>query len=275
MLWALFAVAAVVLVVLGGFLVPPGEMAGPAEQESPSSLKRVPVPEGLPAPVDEWLRTAYPGGVPVADTIVMRGTGHMRIGPLPVPMRHRVEIRPGEGFVRRMDLTWYGLAFARGKDTFVRGRGFMSTPVGDFEGDKIDQGADVVNWLETLAAPGVLLTNPEVQWEAVDAHSAQLSYPHDGGRDELTLYFNAVSKLPVRATAMRYKDAGPEAMKLEWTARMRDHETLGGVPVATEIDATWQGARRPWATFDYTDVWVNVGIPEMQAAESTAGQVKR
>jgi hypothetical protein len=213
------------------------------------------------------MRADYPDGLPAADTLVMRGRGVMRIGPVAVPMRHIVEIEPGEGFVRRMDLTWYGLTIARGEDTFVGGRGRMVTPVGTFEGEKIDQGANIVNWIEVLTVPGVLATREDVSWEPVDVGTARLVFPLGENQDEVLVHFDEMTGRPDTITCQRYKDADETARKILWTARMRDRRELGGVLVATEIDATWEGARKPWATFRYTDVWVNAGTPGIVAAK--------
>lgn len=267
-LYILGGLMALTLVLLGGFLVPPSLFDAPQDPPKPAAAT-VAIPEQLPAPVDRWLRAEYPDGLPVADSLVMRGRGVMRIGPVPVPMRHVVEIRPGEGFARRMDLTWYGIAFAHGKDTYVGGHGKMVTPVGEFEGDKIDQGANIVNWLEVLAVPGVLATSEGVRWEPVDENSARLVFPLKDAEDSVVVHFDPKTGAPAQVTAQRYKDADTAAKKLLWTAGMRDRKVLGGLQVSGEVDALWEGADKPWATFGYTDVWVNAATPNFDAALAT------
>lgn len=258
-------IVVVLLVLLGGFLVPAPLADAPAGASDGGETAVVAVPDGLPDPVDRWLRSSYPDGVPLVDSLVMRGRGVMRIGSIPVPMRHTIEIHPGEGFVRRMDLTWYGIAFAHGKDVFTGGHGVMTTPVGTYEGEKIDQGANMVNWIEALAAPGVLITDPAVRWEPIDESSARLVFPFGDADDEVTMFFDPETGAPTKIVAMRYKDADADARKLVWTARMMDRRVLGGLPVATEVDATWQGFDKPWATFRYTDVWFGASLGEFVA----------
>lgn len=266
-LYVISGVVAVVAAALAGFLVKPGLFPMPASSRT-AAVQTMPVPEDLPAPVDRWLRTEYPDGLPMHTNVYMRGTGVMRFGPVAVPFRHQVELVPGEGFVRRMDLTWYGMVIARGKDTYVDGRGFMKTPVGGFGGDKIDQGADVVNWLEALAVPAAVLGDRRVRWEPVDDTSARLVYPHGGGEDSFVLGFDPKSGLPSWAKAQRYKDADATAEKLEWTATMKDRKSFDGVHTATVVDATWEGASKPWATFRMTDVRSDIELVDYAAAQA-------
>ncbi len=141
--WIAATIGGVVLLGLLGLAVKPSQFAAPARVASPKPVRLVPIPAGLPAPVERWYRAEFPQGLPVYDTVVMRGTGTMRIAGVGLPFRHVVEVRPGRGFYRKMDITWMNIAFLHGLDTFVDGTGVMNTPVGRVDGPKIDQGANV------------------------------------------------------------------------------------------------------------------------------------
>jgi len=273
-LYVVGGVLCLVAVALGGLLVRPGRFPAPREAaDTPGSavvggkVRRVPVPDGLPAPVDRWLRADFPNGAPAYDTAYMRGRGVMRIGPLELPFRHRVEYRPGAGFVRQMDLTWYGIAVLHGLDTFVGGHGRMVTPGGAFDGAQIDQGANIANWLEATASPGTLLEDPRVRWEPIDEHSARLVVPFGDAEDSMVIGFDPRTGEPTTARAKRFRGA-TDGEKSEWLVQMRGRTTVdGGIRVSTRIDATWVGDPRPWATFEYDSGWGNVGVPELDDAE--------
>jgi hypothetical protein len=278
-LYILGGVVLLLLVAFGGLLVRPGRFPAPTDmpgatggERSRMSPRLVPIPDGLPAPVDRWLRADYPDGAPAYDTAYMRGRGVMRIGPLELPFRHRVEYRPGEGFVRQMDLTWYGIAVLHGLDTFVGGRGRMVTPGGAFDGPQIDQGANIANWLEATASPGTLLSDPRVRWEPIDDNSARLVVPLGDEEDSMVIGFDPVTGEPTTARAKRFRGAS-DGEKSEWLVEMRDRKRVnGGVRVSSTIDATWVGDARPWATFRYDSGWGNVAVPELDDAERAAEQ---
>ena len=267
-LYVLGGLVALAAVLVGGLFVKPARFPKPAgATDAARPARLVPIPDGLPAPVDRWLRTDFPDGAPVYDTAVMQGLGVMRIGPLPLPFRHRVEYRPGEGFVRRMDLTWYGVPVLHGLDTFVGSRGRMVTPGGAFDGPQIDQGANIANWLEATASPGTLLSDPRVRWEPVGKTSARLVVPFGDGEDSIVIGFDPESGEPTTARAMRFRGAEDTA-KREWFVEMSKRTTLDdGVLVSTKTNLTWVGDPRPWATFEYDAGWVNVAVPDLDVAE--------
>lgn len=258
-------------ILLGGLLVTPAPFQTPpgATAVDASRLRKVAIPDGLPAPVERWLRADYPDGLPVADSIVMTGRGEMRMAGLRIPMRHRVEIRPGRGFLRRMELTWFGITVAKGRDTFVEGVGKMETPVGPASGPEIDQGANVVNWLEALTLPGTLVEDDRVRWEPVDEDTARLVYPFGDDEDSVLITFGSQTGRPAIIGAKRYRNAG-DAEKADWTAHMWDRAMLeGGVAANRFVDAEWAMDGRPWATFEYESAWANAPVPEYDAAAAS------
>ena len=186
----------------------------------------------------------------------------MRIAGVALPFRHQLELRPGRGFYRKMDITWFDIAFLHGLDTCVDGVGVMNTPVGRVDGPKIDQGASIIAWLELLAVPGVLAENPRVRWEPIDDASARLVVPFGDGEDSLVIGFDPATGAPATARTYRYRDAD-SAEKTGWLATMRDRKTVpGGMgPIATTVDAQWDGDDRPWATFAYDSAWPNAAVP--------------
>ena len=270
--WFAAALGGALLLGFLGLLVKPSQFASPTKPESTEPVRLVSIPDGLPAPVDRWYRAEFPQGLPVYDTVVMRGTGTMRIAGIALPFRHLVELRPGRGFYRKMDITWFDIAFLHGLDTFVDGTGVMNTPVGRVDGAKIDQGANVINWLELLAVPGVLAETPGVRWEPIDRTSARLVVPFEDAEDSIVVAFDPRTGDPVTARTDRYRGAD-SAEKTGWVATMTDRRRLpGGMGrLATRMDAKWDNDTKPWATFEYEAAWPNAATPGFDAASLDGG----
>jgi hypothetical protein len=61
-----------------------------AVPQQPASLETMPLPKGLPKPVDRFYRRLYGDNVPVITSAVISGRGSMRLaGPLTFPARLR------------------------------------------------------------------------------------------------------------------------------------------------------------------------------------------
>src|SRR5512144_1855051 len=89
-----FPVAGVVLflAILGvgwvGLQIQPGPF--PAYPQQTPQLRTVPLPAGLPAPVDRFFRQLYGDSVPVIETAVLSGRATLRpFGPIAFPSRFR------------------------------------------------------------------------------------------------------------------------------------------------------------------------------------------
>jgi hypothetical protein len=270
--WFAAALGGALLFGFLGLLAKPSQFAAPAAPDATRPVRLARIPAGLPAPVDRWYRAEFPQGLPVYDSVVMRGTGTMRMAGVALPFRHLVELRPGRGFYRKMDITWFDIPFLHGLDTFVDGTGVMNTPVGRVDGPKIDQGANVVSWLELLAVPGVLAESPGVRWEPIDQASARLVVPFADAEDSIVVGFDPRTGEPTTARASRYRGAD-SAEKTGWVATMSNRRRLpGGMGrLAARMDAKWDDDTKPWATFEYEAAWPNAATPGFDAAALHGG----
>jgi len=269
LLWIVAALGGAALLGFVGLQVRPSQFPAPPAPDTAAPVRLVPIPDGLPAPVERWYRAEFPSGLPVYDSVVMRGTGTMRIAGVALPFRHHLELRLGRGFYRKMDITWFDIAILHGLDTCVDGVGVMNTPVGRVDGAKIDQGANIIAWLELLAVPGVLAENPRVRWEPIDDTSARLVVPFADGEDSLVIAFDPATAAPASARTYRYRDAD-SAEKTGWVATMRDRRVVpGGLGrIETTVGAQRDGEERPWATFVYDSAWPNAAVPGYDAASA-------
>lgn len=181
----------------------------PALTQQPE-LETIPLPEGLPAPVERFYRGLYGEDVPVISSAVISGRGTLTISGLRLPMRFRFTHQAGRGFRSDIDITFYGRPIMQALESYVDGRGYGSTPGGVTEGEAwFDQSANIRMWAEVIDFfPAALLTTPDVRWEPIDDHAASLVVPLGEGEDRLIVRFDPGDGAVQFIEAMKYKDAG-------------------------------------------------------------------
>lgn len=213
----------------------------PPYAEKPTVCKTIPLPVGLPAPVERFYKTVYGENIPVIETAVVRGRGSMRLGNLNVPIRFRFTHEAGTTYRHDIDITFFGIPLLKGYDTYIDGRGFMKTPGGIEEGAGIDQGSNVSLWVEALHwFPAILVTDSRVQWKPVDDLTALLVVPFGAKQEALVVRFDADTGLVQYAEAMKYKSAAGK--QVLW------------------INSIWMDEGKPWVRLDVEDTLLNVDV---------------
>ncbi len=156
----LTALAVLLFVGWLGFRVPPRPLA-PFADESPAP-RTVPLPEGLPAPVDRFYRQLYGDRVPVIDTAVLTGRAVMSpVGGVKIPARFRFVYEVGQNYRHYFELTWFGLNIGVGNEHYIDGKSRLVLPFGlSDEGPQVDQAANLSLWAEYVWLPAALLTDP-------------------------------------------------------------------------------------------------------------------
>lgn len=86
--WVIVSLAAIAVVGWLGLQVRPSPF--PPHAERTPALRTVPLPVGLPAPVERFYRTVYGDQVPVIETVVIKGRAKMTIG-ITLPARFILE----------------------------------------------------------------------------------------------------------------------------------------------------------------------------------------
>jgi len=239
-----------------GLQVPPAPF--PDYPRPTVGLDSVPLPGGLPAPVERYYRLVYGERVPVIRSAVLTGRATMRIGGISFPARFRFVHDAGRGYRHYIELTLFGLPVARADEAFLDGAGRMELPVGTFDGPKIDQAANLGMWAEASWFPAVWLTDPRVRWEPVDDATAVLVVPGPAGEERFVVRFDPATGRLLMMEAMRYRDADGE--KILWIAESRDWCTVCGYTLPASGAATWLDQGRPWAVFTVEDVVYNADV---------------
>ncbi|HWQ13550.1 MAG TPA: DUF6544 family protein [Roseiflexaceae bacterium] len=232
----------------------------PAVPRQSAPLETMPLPAGLPAPVERFYRMVYGERVPVIHTAVISGRAKMRpVGGITFPARFRFIHEAGRSYRHYIEATVFGLPVLRANEYYGDGRGRLELPWGAEEGPQIDQAANLSLWAETAdMLPAILLTDPRVRWEPVDDATALLVVPFGTTEERFVARFDPATGGLWLLESMRYKSA--TGGKTLWLNESRGWSTLGGYTLATSSAVTWADDGRPWFVLTLEDIAYNVAV---------------
>jgi hypothetical protein len=262
----LIALIIIIIVILFliwlGIRIPPKPF--PAYPERTPELKTVPLPDGLPAPVERFYRQIYGDKVPVIDTVVIVGRAVMRPAfNISLPARFVFVHNAGKDYRHYIEATIYGLPFLKINEGYVDGKSFFESPMGSYYDDpNTNQGANLALWAETGWFPSIMATDPRVHWEPIDDNSALLFIPFEDQEENFVVRFNPDTGLMDSMEAMRYRESGEGGTKILWITRTIEGKKIKGTNISAIGSATWLDQGTPWAVFALEDVVYNVDVSE-------------
>jgi hypothetical protein len=244
----LFLTSGSVLLFLGAWLglkIQPAPF--PTVTQQPPPVEMMPLPQDLPAPVARFYRQQYGESVPVIHTAILSGRGSMSLFGVTFPVRFRFTHEAGQNFRSYFELTVFGVPVMKATEYFVGGKLRAELPVGVQENDPtLDQSADVRMWVEYLTwLPAILLTDPQVRWEAVDDHMALLVIPVGEKEERVVVRFDPATGGVEYFEAMRYKNGE----KMLW------------------VNGIWFDDGKPWAAWNIEEVVYNADVDTSLAAK--------
>jgi hypothetical protein len=228
-------------------------------QRTPA-LETIPLPQGLPAPVERYYRALYGEQIPLIKSVVITGRGSMAPFGVMLPARFRFTHVAGKDYRHYIEATLFGLPIMKANERYVDGKGRMEISLGmTDEGEKYNQAANLGLWAETAWFPAVYLTTPGVRWEALDENTAVLVVPFEGGTDHFVVRFDPETGLMEWMESMRYQNSQSPSKTL-WLNHNVGWGTQDGRPALGSGAAIWMDNGKPWAIFTVEDIVFNVNV---------------
>ena len=142
--------------------------------EKTPELKMIPLPSGLPAPVERFYRTVYGDEIPIIETAVIKGRADLSPFGVKLPARFLFVHNAGKDYRHYIEATWFGIPIMKVNEGYLDGRSFFESPVGEpLDNDpSTNQAANLAVWAEAAWFPSIWVTDSRVRWEPVDENTA-------------------------------------------------------------------------------------------------------
>ena len=256
---ALFIIAILIFIGWLGFRFKPKPFSPHAEKTP--ELKTVPLPKGLPVPVERFYKNVYGNEIPIIETVVIKGRGVMSPFGFKMPSRFVFVHNAGRDYRHYFEATFFGLPVMKVNENYLDGKSYFELPIATYDNDpSINQGANLAVWAEAAWFPSIWVTDPRVRWESLDDNTALLFVPFGDKEENFVMRFNPETGLLDSIEAMRYRDAGAQAKKILWITRNVDGKNIKGTKLSAIGSATWLDQGKPWAMFTLEDVVYNVDV---------------
>ena len=235
----------------------------PAYPEQSPVLDKIPLPDGLPAPVERFYKLVYGDEIPVIETVVINGRAQISPFGIKLPARFIFVHSAGKDYRHYIEATWFGLPIMKVNEGYVDQRSFFESPMGKFYNDaSTNQAANLALWAEAVWFPSIWVIDERVRWEPVDEETALLYVPFGEQEENFVLRFDPVTGMLDTMEAMRYRDAGPQAKKILWITQSLQGKNFEGTYLSTVGSATWFDQGKPWAVFTLEEFKYNVDVSE-------------
>jgi hypothetical protein len=234
----------------------------PAYLEQTPEIKTVPLPSGLPLPVERFYQAVYGDNIPVIETAVIQGRGIMKpFMNIPIPTRFVFVHDMGRDYRHYFEATLFGIPLLNVNEGYIDGVSFFESPMGsNFDEANANQGANLALWAEAVWFPSLWVTDTRARWEPVDKYSALLFVPYEKTEESFLVRFNPLTGLIDMMEVMRYRDLGQGQQKILWLVSTEDGKPVAGTNISSTGSLMWLDHGKPWAYFTVEELNYNVDL---------------
>jgi hypothetical protein len=224
--------------------------------------KTIPLPEGLPMPVERFYKNVYGGEIPVIETVVILGRGVLKpFMNIPLPARFVFVHNAGKDYRHYFEATMFGIPILKVNEGYIDRKSFFDSPMAKYTDDpNSNQGANLTLWAEAIWFPSVWLTDTRTHWEPVDENTALLYVPFEDGKENFLVRFNPNTGLIDAMESMRFREIGEQQPKTLWILRNEIKQPTDQDKVISVGSAMWLDQGSPWAYFDVEEIILNVDV---------------
>jgi len=220
---------------------------------------------GLPEPVQRYLRYAQVVGKKPINTVRLKQTGTIRMDPNKGKMNFEATqfycTDPGS-FVWNARVQMFPGIWITGRDKYLGGSGNMLikllalVPLVDAKGFELDQGTILRFINEHFWFPTAYL-NDYFTWIPIDEQTVEAVVDYGGIRSRIIYYFNQSGQM-INFETERYRSLSDGRSELtRWSTPIRNYREMNGFFVPTEGEAVWHMQTQ---NFNY----INLRITDLQ-----------
>ncbi|MGI1657870.1 MAG: DUF6544 family protein [Desulfitobacterium sp.] len=203
--------------------------------------------EGLPLPVQNWLRQSHIVGKERAIATRTRQDITLRLKQEQAWMKGQVEQYfriDNPGFIWYADIKMAPFFHISGRDLYIDGRGHMLIKalslftVADGRGKEIDQGTLLRYLAEIMWSPSAAL-NDYIQWEEINDTSAKATMTYGGVTASGIFTFNEQGE-PLNFEAKRYGEFDGEYRLETWSCVIQEYQEFNGIKAPSRGELIWK-----------------------------------
>jgi len=252
----------IVLLIWVGLKVQPSSFASTPEQGQP--LETIPLPEGLPTPVNRFYKTIYGDEIPVIKSAVIVGRGVLKpFMNISLPARFVFIHEAGKDYRHYFEATLYGISIMKINEGFIDQKSFFESPMAKvYDDSNSNQAANLTLWAEAIWFPAIWLTDSHVHWEPVDEHSALLFVPYGDQEENFLVRFNPDTGLIETMEAMRFRGTVDGEPKILWILQNTPDIPLLENGIYSNGSAMWLDQGSPWAYFYVEQITLNADVSD-------------
>jgi len=221
--------------------------------------------EGLPEPVQKYLRYTGAIGKEKTEAVRLKQKGSFRQGDrpwMPFEAEQYYTTNP-PSFIWIADMKAFPLLSVKGRDMYYQGKGNMLIKISPFvtiadaRGKEIDQGTLVRYLNEVMWFPSAYL-NDYVKWESIDSTSAKATITYGGVTASAILYFDDEGKL-TNFVAQRYMMEDEKYSLETWATPIEEYREINGLRLPVKGEGVWKldSGDFPYIRVEITDIEYN------------------